>query len=211
MYVWCLLFGVLSIRLVHSIPENDTTTAEIPESYLKLAEGNSLWYDLLHDCKNTSATCIKKTAYDYLNNLLEYPEDIQVTSNILLEKNDVDFDAISKLSSADDEDDDETFRSTPLEEITHSLHDKAVKFLMTHDVVLRLPEYYFDGAFLRVSPRTFDGGGALIKLNTFPGQGRIFFKKISKYMFIIINSTLYRIFHVSCWLEVFGFNENFQF
>lgn len=183
MYVWYLLFGVLLIRVAHAIPENDTTTIEIPESYLKLAEGNSLWYDLIRDCKNTSASCIKKTAYDYLNNLLEYPEDIPLTSNILLEKNDVDFDSISKLSPAEGEaDDNQTFRSTPLEEVTSSLHDKAVKFLMTHDVVLRLPEYYFDGAFLRVSPRTFDGGGALIKLNTFPGQGRIFFKKISKCM-----------------------------
>ncbi|GJQ85513.1 hypothetical protein Trydic_g23099 [Trypoxylus dichotomus] len=184
MSLWSLGVGVLCciiVRVVHANPNNDTASDKIPESYLKLAEGNSLWYNLLHKCQDSSFSCIKRTAYNYLDNLLGQSDNIQVTSNIALEKNDIDYESISKQSENDTAKD--TFeRSSPLEEVTEALHDKAVKFMMTHDIVVRLPEYFFDGALLKVSPRTFEGGGAIIKLDTFPGQGRIFFKKIKKFI-----------------------------
>ncbi|KRT83843.1 hypothetical protein AMK59_3408 [Oryctes borbonicus] len=186
MSLWNLGLGVLCyiilIRVVHTIPNNNTNLEnKIPESYLKLAEGNSLWHNLLHKCKTASFSCIKQTAYNYLDNLLDQSNNIQVTNNIALERNDIDYGSISRQSE-NDIDEDVFERSSPLEEVTGALHDKAVKFMMTHDLVVRLPEYFFDGALLKVSPRTFEGGGAIIKLDTFPGQGRIFFKKIKKFI-----------------------------
>lgn len=185
MSFWSLHLGVLCcimVRVVQPIPHNNTLNSQIPESYLKLAEGNSLWYNLLRNCRNSSSTCIQRTAYDYLDDLLDYPEDIQVTSNVLLEKNDINYASISKESDNAVEEED-IQRSSSLDEVTGALHGKAIKFLMTHDLVVKLPEYFFDGAFLKVSPRTFDADGALVKLNTFPGKGRIFFKKISEYTY----------------------------
>lgn len=183
MSLWSLGLGFLCcvmVRVVFGTESKDSIVSnQIPDSYLKSAEGNSLWFNLLHDCKNSSASCIKQTSYNYLNELLTYSGDVEVTRNIILEKNDVDYESISGMSKNDTSEND-IEGTSPLEELTGKLHDKAVKFMMTHDVVIRMPEYLFDGALLKVSPRTFDGDAAVIKLDTFPGQGRIFFKKISK-------------------------------
>lgn len=57
---------------------------------------------------------------------------------------------------------------------------------MTHDIQLQLPDILFNGATFRISPRSFEGNGALVKLELTPKTsdtletGRIFFKKISK-------------------------------
>lgn len=76
---------------------------------------------------------------------------------------------------------------SPIEEVTDALYDKGVGFMMTHDVELKLPDMLFDGAVLKISPRSLEGSGALVHLDLQPrtevnenGQGRIFFKKISK-------------------------------
>lgn len=76
---------------------------------------------------------------------------------------------------------------SPIEEVTDALYDKGVNFMMTHDLELRLPEMFFDGATLKVSPRAIEGSGALVHLDLLPktevqqnGEGRIFFKKISE-------------------------------
>lgn len=61
--------------------------------------------------------------------------------------------------------------------------------MMTHDLELKMPEMLFDGATFRVTPRGFEGDGALVKLEMIPKEidenrptGRIFFKKISKFV-----------------------------
>lgn len=60
---------------------------------------------------------------------------------------------------------------------------------MTHDVQLKMPKMLFDGAILRISPQSFEGNGALVKIELEPdttdvqqshGTGRLLFKKISK-------------------------------
>lgn len=61
--------------------------------------------------------------------------------------------------------------------------------MMTHNLELKMPEILFDGATFRITPRAFEGEGALIKLEMIPkeldenqGTGRILFKKISKFL-----------------------------
>ena len=74
-----------------------------------------------------------------------------------------------------------------MEEVTDSLSDKGVHFLMTHDVEVKMPEILFNGATFRISPKSFEGNGAIVKLELVPKEiktketGRIFFKKISEY------------------------------
>lgn len=60
--------------------------------------------------------------------------------------------------------------------------------MMTHNLELKMPEILFDGATFRVTPRAFEGDGALIKLEMIPksleetpSDGRLFgLKKLSK-------------------------------
>lgn len=39
---------------------------------------------------------------------------------------------------------------------------------MTHDMELRMPEMMFDGATVRISPRSFEGNGALVHFEIVP-------------------------------------------
>lgn len=70
------------------------------------------------------------------------------------------------------------------------MYDKTRKFAMTHDIQLKLPQTMFDGAILRISPRSFEGNGALVKIELEPdtkslqerhGSPRLILKKISKF------------------------------
>ncbi|XP_063834414.1 uncharacterized protein LOC135083640 [Ostrinia nubilalis] len=83
------------------------------------------------------------------------------------------------------EDDDEP--ESPLEEVTDGLYDRGVKFLVTHDVKVTLPEFFFQGATLKISPRALTKTGALVHIDLEPkandvGNGRLFFQKIKKYV-----------------------------
>uniref|UniRef100_A0A1B0FL86 Osiris 17 n=1 Tax=Glossina morsitans morsitans TaxID=37546 RepID=A0A1B0FL86_GLOMM len=76
---------------------------------------------------------------------------------------------------------------TPIEEVTNALYEKSVKFAITHDVELKLPDILFDGATFRISPRSLEGNGMVAKLELIPRQqiearlaGKILFKKIQK-------------------------------
>lgn len=91
------------------------------------------------------------------------------------------------------------FAASPIEEVTDALSGKGVNFLMTHDIELKMPDMMFDGATFRISPRSIEGNGALVKLELIPkaiaqvkeNTGRILFKplkKISKLYILIIMS-----------------------
>ncbi|XP_018796184.1 PREDICTED: uncharacterized protein LOC108973388 isoform X3 [Bactrocera latifrons] len=78
---------------------------------------------------------------------------------------------------------------TPIEEVTNALYGKSVKFAMTHDLEIKLPEMMFDGATFRISPRSFEGNGIIAKLELIPKQevearlaGKIIMKKIQKFL-----------------------------
>ncbi|KAK2579912.1 hypothetical protein KPH14_007592 [Odynerus spinipes] len=74
---------------------------------------------------------------------------------------------------------------SPLEEITGALRRKAMKFLVTRDYEIQLPQLFFEGTTMKISPREIDDSGALVRLdftqNAVAGQGRIF-KKIKKFI-----------------------------
>jgi Protein of unknown function (DUF1676) len=78
---------------------------------------------------------------------------------------------------------------TPIEEVTNALYGKGVKFVITHDMEVKMPDMMFDGATFRISPRSIEGNGMIAKLEFIPkpviesravGTPRIFLKKISK-------------------------------
>jgi hypothetical protein len=91
-----------------------------------------------------------------------------------------------------------SFQAAPIEEVSDALYDKGVKFLVTHDMEVKLPEIMFDGARFRISPRAIEGNGIIAKLEYIPkseneGRGiedpaRLFKKKISKYRRILESS-----------------------
>lgn len=81
---------------------------------------------------------------------------------------------------------------SPIEEVTDALYGKWRNFMMTHNLELKMPEMLFDGATFRITPRAFDGDGALVKFEMIPKElqevesdsGRLFGlkKHISKFL-----------------------------
>lgn len=74
---------------------------------------------------------------------------------------------------------------TPIEEVTNALYGKSIKFAMTHNIELKLPEMMFDGATFRISPKSIEGNGVIAKLELIPKQksearlaGKILMKKL---------------------------------
>ncbi|XP_052744992.1 uncharacterized protein LOC112052972 [Bicyclus anynana] len=168
--------------------------------------GNNLWDNVLNKCTlKPSVSCLQKNFYSYLDDSLDFNGDLSVASGVCFKKNNVDMKKYSKeaniiylTGSRDKEEQGRSFEEeneinddeepeTPLEEVTDALYNKGVKFLMTHDMRLTLPEMMFNGATLKVSPRALTKTGALVHIDLEPkenevGQGRIFFQKIKKYI-----------------------------
>ncbi|XP_026754407.2 uncharacterized protein LOC113514516 [Galleria mellonella] len=168
--------------------------------------GNMLWDDILNKCTvNPTVICLQKNFYSYIDHKLNYAGDINLGGGVCFEKNKVDINKYSKEAnmiyltgnkeesdnigrSFDEENeiDDEEESESPLEEITDALYDKGVKFMATHDMKLRLPEFFFHGATLKISPRALTKTGALVHIDLEPRNsvehGRIFFHKIKKYI-----------------------------
>ncbi|CAG4970478.1 unnamed protein product [Colias eurytheme] len=165
--------------------------------------GNSLWDNILNKCTlKPSVSCLQKNFYSYLDESLEFSGDINVTSGMCFKKNNVDMNKYSKEANiiyltgskdksyeersfeAENEINDDEEPETPLEEVTDALYSKGVKFLMTHDMKLTLPEMMFHGATLKISPRALTKTGALVHIDLEPKEtgGRLFFHKIKKYI-----------------------------
>lgn len=69
------------------------------------------------------------------------------------------------------------------------MYGNVRNFMMSHNMELKMPDMMFDGATFRITPRGFEGDGALVKLEMIPKEvdenrptGRILFKKISKFL-----------------------------
>ncbi|XP_021693382.1 uncharacterized protein LOC5576735 isoform X2 [Aedes aegypti] len=161
--------------------------------------GNRLWDALIADCiKKPTFACIQKNVYSFLGESLEVG-DFNVSNRVIFTKNRVDFTKYTREANEDDhhEADNEIpdargdFEPTsPIEEVTTALHDKTLKFMLTHDVNIRMPEIMFDGAIFRIEPRAIEGNGMLAKLEFVPrttvvargsSEPRILFKKIKKF------------------------------
>ncbi|XP_077271263.1 DUF1676 domain-containing protein Osi17 [Temnothorax americanus] len=171
--------------------------------------GNELWHGLFRDCnKRVTFSCIQKNAYTYLDNAFIERDNITVFDGLVLTKNNITYDTCSKtenrndvgenLVDVDTNDCDENKAAeeiktqdrmfndeSPLEEITNALRRKTVKFLSTRNYEIQLPQFYFEGTTVKISPREIDENGALIRIDFgtdgVQEQGRIF-KKIKKFI-----------------------------
>lgn len=75
---------------------------------------------------------------------------------------------------------------------------KSLKFILTHNIDIKLPDILFDSASLKISPKYYEGGGLVAKLEIIPNDKkfntetgatpRIFFKKISKLLIFGIST-----------------------
>ncbi|XP_052863658.1 uncharacterized protein LOC128270296 [Anopheles cruzii] len=187
-----------------------TTEAPVPNNYSGRATtgkpmfstGNHLWDALIADClRKPTFACIQKNVYNFLGEQLEV-ENMNFTNRVQFRRNRVDFAKYTREANELDADDDNEIPddarsalfepSSPIEEVTTALRDKSLKFMLTHDVNIQLPEILFDGAVFRVQPRAIEGNGMLAKLELVPrtelaearghGTPRIFFlKKIKKF------------------------------
>ncbi|XP_052567594.1 uncharacterized protein LOC120428959 isoform X2 [Culex pipiens pallens] len=164
--------------------------------------GNKLWDSLIAECiKKPTFACIQKNVYSFLGESLDVG-DFNVSNRLVFTRNRVDFTKYTREANEEEQQHDEEvdneipdargdFEPTsPIEEVTTALHDKTVKFMLTHDVNIRMPEVMFDGAIFRIEPRSIEGNGMLAKLEFVPRTAvqaradatpRILFKKIKKF------------------------------
>lgn len=114
-----------------------------------------------------------------------------------------------------------SFSESPIEEVTDALYSKWRGFMMTHNVELKMPDMIFDGATFRITPRAFEGDGALVKLEMIPRpleeartSGRFLLKKISKLLLSKCNRNIhfdrkrYRESENSIYVQPFYFQRN---
>jgi len=199
------LFSVEKLRLYAKILKFDTLNIN--------QTGNELWHGLFRDCdKRVTFSCIQKNAYTYLDNAFIERDNITVFDGLILTRNNVTYDTCPKTENpndvrenlVDDVDTDDCEKKTaeeakeqsrkfgdelksPLEEITNALRQRTVKFLSTRNYEIQLPQFFFEGAKIKISPREIDENGALLRVDFGSQQvaqeeGRIFFKKISKHL-----------------------------
>jgi hypothetical protein len=177
------------IGRMYSVMEKDNGT-------IHLYGNNSMWDSLLTDCgTRTSLTCVKRNVFEYLNRSIEINGDFPVTDSLVFTRNanevfenkyDRNFNNISyhrgQGTSGNDSDQFEERSFSSFQGLTNALYDKGVKFIVTHDLVLQLPDMMFDGAQVRISPKGIEeDGGAMFKVQVNhkndSGEGRILFKK----------------------------------
>ncbi|XP_070165045.1 uncharacterized protein Osi17 [Polyergus mexicanus] len=173
--------------------------------------GNELWHGIFRDCdERVTFSCIQKNAYTYLDNAFIERDNITVFDGLILTKNNVTYDTCPKAENlndvrenlVDDVDTDDCENKTieeereqgrkfgdesPLEEITNALRQKTVKFLSTRNYEIQFPQFFFEGATVKISPREIDENGALLRIDfgnqqVVQEEGRIFFKKIKKFI-----------------------------
>ncbi|XP_004926122.1 uncharacterized protein LOC101742205 [Bombyx mori] len=154
--------------------------------------GHQLWDNVLNQCTaEPSVSCLQKNFFWYLDDRFRMNNDLKVSDSVCFKRNNVDLDRVSAddgvngARSADDSEVEEDEPDSPFEEVTNGLYDKGVNFFMTHDMTLTLPEYFFQGATLKIAPRALTKSGALIHVDLEPrenknGEGRIFLQKIKK-------------------------------
>lgn len=117
-------------------------------------------------------SCVQKNAYHYLDETLDQ-KDLNIGEYMRFTSNNIDYHKYTKEANEENniEDDEESRQAeeTPLDEVTEALSSKAVKFLMTHNAEFKMP-FVLNGAYLKVSPRGFEGDGVLVKLDVLHPQ-----------------------------------------
>ncbi|KAH8294716.1 hypothetical protein KR018_002192 [Drosophila ironensis] len=153
----------------------------------RFSSGNELWDGLVRDCYlQPDISCFQKNVFSYLDGALD-SRDVNVTQRLKFFRNQVHYEV-----EKEKEDLNEGRAATPespIEEVTSALYGKSIKFAMTHDLEVDLPEVMFNGATFRISPRAIEGNGIIAKLELIPKQvvkarllGAIIQKKIQKFL-----------------------------
>ncbi|EDV43711.2 uncharacterized protein Dana_GF16390 [Drosophila ananassae] len=153
----------------------------------RFSSGNELWDGLVRDCYlKPDISCFQKNVFSYLDGALDV-QDVNVTQRLKFFKNQVHYEA--EKEKEDHSQARAASPETPIEEVTNALYGKSIKFAMTHDLEVDLPEVMFNGATFRISPRAIEGNGIIAKLELIPKQvvkarlaGAIIQKKIQKFL-----------------------------
>ncbi|XP_017046671.1 uncharacterized protein LOC108091812 isoform X3 [Drosophila ficusphila] len=180
------------IENITEIPARIDRVAPADSLLLRLARrftsGNELWDGLVRDCYlKPDVSCFQKNVFSYLDNALDV-QDVNVTQRLKFFRNQVDYEE-EKEKEEHSEARAAAGAETPIEEVTSALYGKSIKFAMTHDLEVDLPEVMFNGATFRISPRAIEGNGIIAKLELIPKQvvkarlaGAIIQKKIQKFL-----------------------------
>ncbi|SPP80194.1 uncharacterized protein LOC117583428 isoform X2 [Drosophila guanche] len=164
----------------------------------RFASGNELWDGIIRDCYlRPDISCFQKNVFSYLNEALDV-QDVNVTQRLKFFKNQVQYEAEKQEQQQQQQHNANEIPNraraanpaeTPIEEVTTALYGKSIKFAMTHDLEVDLPEVMFNGATFRISPRSIEGNGIIAKLELIPKQvvkarlaGMIIQKKIQKFL-----------------------------
>ncbi|XP_043863354.1 uncharacterized protein LOC6573159 isoform X3 [Drosophila mojavensis] len=156
----------------------------------RFSSGNELWDGLIRECYlKPDMSCFQKNVYSYLNSALDI-QDVNITQRLKFYRNKVQYDA-EQEEATNEARSGKSLASpeTPIEEVSNALYGKTIKFAMTHDMELDLPEIVFNGATFRISPRSIEGNGIIAKLELIPKQlvkarlaGAMIKKKINKFL-----------------------------
>ncbi|KAF5290252.1 hypothetical protein FQA39_LY14806 [Lamprigera yunnana] len=165
-----LLVHILNLQQVSTFT-NKTDAYEAPEIH----SSNRLVDDLINDCKVPTFTCIQKTLYKHIKDFLVHTNSYEINGFMRVDKN----------NNSVHQSPDNNARDNEVEE----LGNKVMDFLLTHNMQIQMPQTLFDGAALKISPKTFEGSGLITKLEFVPkvlkkglGSPRILFKKIKKFI-----------------------------
>ncbi|CAH0555708.1 unnamed protein product [Brassicogethes aeneus] len=180
---------VLVLLTYNRASASNVTFEEFPASYLKYVQGNSLWTGIFKECKKPTMFCIQNQVFKYLKSTLDYTGDVQFTPYMKFAQNTVDYNDVKRNLHIDNSTEEYYEDTSPLEDMSRSLQDDTLKFMMTHNLELQLPETIFQNAILKLSPRSIDGNGAMVKMEFLPpaefeesaGEGRTI-KKIKKFL-----------------------------
>ncbi|KAH8360068.1 hypothetical protein KR093_010430, partial [Drosophila rubida] len=153
------------------------------------SSGNELWDGIIRDCyKRPDMSCFQKNVYSYLDGALNM-HDVNVTQRLKFFKNQVQYEPDNEIEEEQTSNEGRSAApESPIEEVSNALYGKTIKFAMTHDVEVKLPEIMFNGATFRISPRSIEGNGVIAKLELIPKQivnGRLLGmikKKIDKFL-----------------------------
>ncbi|XP_074031322.1 uncharacterized protein [Leptinotarsa decemlineata] len=186
MFKYLIIIFVCNVFSAHSV-----SNVTIDKAFENITAENELWLGLVKNCQKPTFSCIKNSIYDYLKNTLDYKNDVQFTSFMKFTKNALDYTKSSSkaIDSYNDTEERSSENETPFEEVSRSLTEDTKHFLMTHDLEVQLPDTFFLGSTLKISPRSLDTSGTIVKLELIPrkldnsvGEGRIFFNKIKKFI-----------------------------
>jgi hypothetical protein len=146
----CVLAAVLLMSWCLGAVQGDGGNATIKTLEDEFVDG------LTGQCvRDASLTCLRRNLFGYVERSLEQ-RDLAITDSLVF----------TRSGRAEEEEEAGRGGKSLPEAATaeDALYEKGARFLMDHDVNLRLPETFFSGAVLRFSPRAFEEDGVLIKM-----------------------------------------------